>query len=136
MKVRRGSTSTTALFSVTLAIALALPVSTTAVTHETTASGTVVTLNPLESGEYAPGVDWTRFGQILIHPVQIAYTTDFELSSPFQRSRFRPQDIERTQEYFRYSIEKKLGRKYRITTKPGPNVLRVDGRNPARGACR
>jgi hypothetical protein len=93
---------------------------------ETASTGVIDKGDELKAGEFMPNVDWSRFNQVLVHPVQIAYTTDFELGSPYQRSRFRPRDIERTRRLFQDSMEKYFGRRYPITTKPGPNVLRIE----------
>jgi hypothetical protein len=126
VKMQRLMTAIVFLCSLLISGALASTALAGAETSAPSSAAKGITLDPLEKGEYAPGVDWDRFNEILIHPVQIAYTLDFELGSVFHRSRFRPQDIERTRHYFEASIIKALGNRYRITTKPGPNVLRVE----------
>jgi hypothetical protein len=109
-----------------LASVLLFPALTSADSSEASSTIRVATLDVLSGGEYSPGVDWRRFNQILIHPIQIAYTTDFRLGSPFNRSRFRPQDIERARRVFEIATEKMLGGRYPVTTTPGPNVLRIE----------
>lgn len=81
----------------------------------------------VRSGGYAPQTDWSRFDRIMVHPINIAYTTEFLNARPDDyESEFGVQDLERARRYFQGAFEKRLGRKYPITTDRSSDVLRVD----------
>ena len=71
--------------------------------------------------------DWSRFRRILVHPLNVAYTTKFK-NTPHTGppSEFSSEDLERARRYFQRAFQNKLGRVYPIATNPSPDVLRVD----------
>ena len=114
------------IFATLSAILLAPPASIQAGKSQSPSAGAFERQVALERGEFAPNVDWTRFRQIQIHPMQIAYTTDFELGSSHHRSRFRPEDVERIRRYFETALEERISPRYPVTTTTGSDVLRID----------
>jgi hypothetical protein len=81
----------------------------------------------LRSGGYELQTDWSRFRRIMVHPIDIAYTTDFKNARhKDQPSEISSEDLERVRRYFQRAFQKRLGRDYPITTDRGPDVLRVD----------
>jgi hypothetical protein len=78
------------------------------------------------SSKAVPHTDWSRFRRILIHPLEVAHTTNFELGAPHHRSVFGPEEIERARRYFRWAFERLVAEHYPIVTRPGLDVLRVE----------
>lgn len=78
------------------------------------------------SSEAVPYTNWSRFRRILIPPLEVAYTTNFELDSPHHRSVFGPEEIERTRRDFQRAFERLVAGHYPIVTRPGPDVLRIE----------
>jgi hypothetical protein len=81
----------------------------------------------MRSGGQTSHTDWSRFRRILVHPLDVAYTTEFKNAHRRGRpSEFSSEDFERARRYFQRAFENRLARFYPITMDPGSDVLRVD----------
>jgi hypothetical protein len=124
----RARNSKEIIFSILFGISLMLPSSIGA--EETKQVSDWVPREPgyaLKSGGYAPHTDWSRFHRVLIHPIDVAYTTEFkEASLTDYPNEFGSKDLERARRYFQRAFQKRMSREYPIATTPGRDVLRVD----------
>jgi hypothetical protein len=76
---------------------------------------------------HEPYTDWSRFHRILVHPLNVAYTTEFKNAHPtYRKSEISSKDLERARRDFQRAFHNKLARVHPLATDPGPDVLRVD----------
>ena len=124
----RARDSRVVIVSILFGISLMLPSSIGA--EETQQASDWIPREPghaVRSGGYEVHTDWSRFRRILVHPLNVAYTTEFKNAHHIdRRSKLNPKDLERARRYFQRAFHKKLASNYPIATDPSPDVLRVD----------
>jgi hypothetical protein len=124
----RVSNSRAVIFSILFGVSLVLPGSSGA--EETRQASDWIPQEPgdtVRSGGYDSDTDWSRFRRIMVHPIDVAYTTKFKQAHPDDPpSELSAEDLDRVRNYFQRAFEKQVARNYPITTDPSPDVLRVD----------
>ena len=122
----RGSKSV--IFSILFGVSLMLPSSVGA--DETQQAPDWIYREPghaVQSGAPETHTDWSRFRRILVHPVGVAYTTEFKKAGLTDYpNEFSSKDLERVRRYFQRAFQKQVARGYPIATEPGEDVLRID----------
>jgi hypothetical protein len=66
------------------------------------------------------------YHQILLQPVDLAYTAEFSKDAWRQRHKIGSRDLERIRRYFAEIVDKELAESHPVATEPGPGVLRID----------
>jgi hypothetical protein len=124
----RARDSRAVIFSILFGVSLVLPSSIGAEEARRATDGAPREPgDTMRSGGHASQTDWSRFRRILVHPLDVAYTTEFKNSrGRWRPSEFSSKDSERARRYFQQAFQNRLARLYPITTDPGSDVLRID----------
>jgi len=124
----RARDSRAIIFSILLGVSLVLPSSVGA--DEIPPASDWIPREPdqaARSGGSEPHTDWSRFRRILVHPVGVAYTTEFKKARLTDYpNEFSSKDLERVRRYFRRAFQRQVARDYPIATEPANDVLRID----------
>jgi hypothetical protein len=106
--------------SASVAIALVTTTKSLALDHEIPAAAVEIASPRIESAGLS------GYARVLIHPLSVQYTTEFQSKAALRDHRVEGRDLEEIRRHYREMVTAKLDDAYPIASKPGPRVLRLE----------